>query len=60
MNGDVVYESTKSPNNLLRPKTHASVKKRTISEQNEFSITIYRSIFQGKVRLINTGGVIGR
>ena len=38
LNGDVVYESTKSPNNFLGPKTHASVKNRTISERNEFSI----------------------
>ena len=45
LNGDIVYESTKSPNNFLGPKTHASVKNRTISERNEFSIQIYRSIF---------------
>ena len=32
LNGDVVYESTKSPNNFLGAKTHASVKNRTISE----------------------------
>ena len=38
VNGDVVYESTKSPNNFLGPKTHASVKNRTLSERNEFSI----------------------
>ena len=38
LNGDVVYESTKSPNNFWGPKTHASVKNRTISERNEFSI----------------------
>ena len=31
LNGDVVYESTKSPNNFLGAKTHASVKNRTIS-----------------------------
>ena len=38
VNGDVVYESTKSPNNFGGPKTHASMKNRTISEWNEFSI----------------------
>ena len=38
VNGDVVYESTKSPNNFWGPKAHASVKKRTISERNDFSI----------------------
>ena len=38
LNGDVVYESTKSPNNFLGAKTHASVKNRTISERNEVSI----------------------
>ena len=38
LNGDIVYESTKSPNNFLGPKTHASVKNRTISERNEVSI----------------------
>ena len=32
LNGDVVYESRKSPNNFLGAKTHASVKNRTISE----------------------------
>ena len=31
LNGDIVYESTKSPNNFLGPKTHASVKNRTLS-----------------------------
>ena len=45
LNGDVVYESTKSPNNFWGPKTHASVKNRTASERNEYSIQIYRSIF---------------
>ena len=45
LNGDVVYESTKSPNNFGGPKTHASVKNRTTSERNEYSIQIYRSIF---------------
>ena len=30
--GDVVYESTKSPNNFGGPKAHASMKNRTISE----------------------------
>ena len=45
LNGDVVYESTKSPNNFFGPKTHASVKNRTTSERNEYSIQIYRSIF---------------
>ena len=38
VNEDVVYEPTKSPNNFLGPKTHASVTKRTTSERNEFSI----------------------
>ena len=38
LNGYVVYESTKSTNNFLGPKTHASVKNRTISERNEVSI----------------------
>ena len=38
LNEDVVYELTKSPNNFGGPKTHASVKNRTISERNEFSI----------------------
>ena len=65
LNGDVVYESTKSPNNFWGPKTHASVKNRTTSERNEYSIQIYRSIFYGKVRLDISdggyaGGVIGR
>ena len=45
LNGDVVYESTKSPNSFGGPKTHASVKNRTTSERNEYSIQIYRSIF---------------
>ena len=45
VNGDVVYESTKSPNNFWGPKTHASVKNRTTSERNEYSIQISRSIF---------------
>ena len=45
LNGDVVYESTKSPNNFWGPKTHASVKNRTTRERNEYSIQIYRSIF---------------
>ena len=57
LNEDVVYESTKSPNNFGGPKTHASVKNRTISERNEFSIYIYRSIFEGKVRLIALVGL---
>ena len=34
------------------PKMHASVKNHTISERNEFSMQIYRSISKGKVRLI--------
>ena len=38
MNGDVVYETTKNPNNFSGPKAHAPVKKRTTSERNEFSI----------------------
>ena len=37
VNGDVVYESTKSPHNFGGPKAHASVKSRTITERNEFS-----------------------
>ena len=45
LNGDVVYESTKSPNNFWGPKAHASVKNHTTSERNEYSIQIYRSIF---------------
>ena len=54
-----MYESTKSPNSFLGPTTHASAKNRTISERNEFSISIYRSIFLRQSQVDFAGGVIG-
>ena len=42
------------------PRTHASVKNRTISEQNEIFIQIYRSILLWQSQVDFSGGVIGR